>query len=83
MLKLFVEFLPIYLFIFEIIFLIALRNRAHNAARIADGNHICRNILCYNTASADNRIIANGYTRNYNNARADPAVFADCTSALY
>ena len=56
MLKLFVEFLPIYLFIFEIIFLIALGNRTQNTARIADCNHIGGNILCYNTARSGGSI---------------------------
>jgi hypothetical protein len=44
---------------------------------IPDCDDIAGNILSHNTPGTDDRIIANGYTRQYYRVRADPNVIAD------
>ena len=47
--------------LFKIKFLVPLTNRAQHTTWISHSNNIGRNILCYNTASADDHIVSNLY----------------------
>lgn len=63
--------------LFKIKFLVLLTNRAQHTTWISYSNNIGRNILCYNTASADDYIVSNLYSGKDDCAGTNPAVFAD------
>ena len=63
--------------LFKIKFLVPLTNRPQHTTWISHSNNIGRNILCYNTASADDYIVSNLYPGKDDCAGTNPAVFAD------
>lgn len=69
-------------FVSIIVFFIPFPDWTKDAARIADSNNICRNILCNNAASPNDGIIANGYTGNNDHACTQPAVTPDMNGEI-
>lgn len=56
---------------------VLLSDLADDPARVADGDGVCRDVLCYDASGADDRVIADRYAGEDNGACAYPAVFAD------
>ena len=47
--------------IFKIVFFITFVDWAKNPAWVADSNHVCRNVFCYNASSTNHSIVADCY----------------------